>query len=133
MSEENVEVARRFFGFWPNRDFSAVEQFIHPDTVIDMSRNVFNPGIYRGFDGFRDWVAVVDETWDDFRSEPEEFVEVGDALVTAVRVSGTGRASGVQTEMLIFGVWRFRQGKVARYTGGYRDRDDALEAAGLGE
>ena len=133
MSQENVEVARRFFGFWPNRDFSAVEQFIHPDTVIDMSRNVFNPGIYRGFDGFRDWVAVVDETWDGFRSEPEEFVEVGDALVTAVRVSGTGRASGVQTEMLIFGVWRFRQGRVARYTGGYRDRDDAFEVVGLGE
>lgn len=133
MSEENAELARRFFGFWPDRDFSAVEDFIRPDTVIDMSRNVFNPGTYRGFDGFREWVAVVDETWDDFCPQPEEFVEVGDALVTAVRVAGTGRASGVQTEMLIFGVWRFHQGKVARHTGGFRDRDDALEAAGLSE
>ena len=133
MSEENVALARRFFGFWPDRDFSAVEEFIRPDMVIDMSRNVFNPGIYRGFDGFRDWVAVVDETWEDFRPGPEEFVEVGNALVTAVRVSGTGRGSGVRTEMLIFGVWKFDQGKVARYTGGFRDRDDALEAAGLSE
>jgi ketosteroid isomerase-like protein len=131
MSEENVEIARRFFGFWADRDFSAVEEFIRRDTVIDMSRNVFNPGIYRGFEGFREWVAVVDDTWDDFRPKPEEFVEVGDALVMAVRVSGIGRASGVRAEMLIFGIWRFDQGKVARYTGGYRDRDEALEAAGL--
>jgi ketosteroid isomerase-like protein len=133
MSEENVEIARRFFGFWPDRDFSAIEEFMDPDGVIDMSRNIFNPGIYRGIDGFRDWVAVVDETWDDFRADPEEFIEVGDALVTAVRVSGIGRSSGVQTEMLIFGIWRFDQGKVARFTGGYRDRADALEAAGLSE
>ena len=133
MTEENVEIARRFFAFWPDRDFSAVEEFIRADTIIDMSRNVFNPGIYRGFDGFRDRVAVVDETWDDFRPEPEEFVEVGDALVMAARVSGTGRGSGVRTEMLIFGVWRFHQGKVARYTGGFRDREEALEAAGRSE
>jgi ketosteroid isomerase-like protein len=133
MSEENVEIARRFFGFWPDRDFSAIEEFMGPDGVIDMSRNVFNPGIYRGFDGFQDWLAVVDETWDDFRADPEEFIEVGDSLVTAVRVSGIGRSSGVQTEMLIFGIWRFDQGKVTRFTGGYRDRDEALEAAGLSE
>ena len=25
MTEENVEIARRFFAFWPDRDFSAVE------------------------------------------------------------------------------------------------------------
>ena len=37
--------------------------------------------------GSGDWVAVVDETWDDFRADPEEFIEVGDSLVTAVRVS----------------------------------------------
>ncbi len=35
--------------------------------------------------------------------------------------------------MQIFGIWEFREGKVLRFTGGYRDRADALEAAGLSE
>jgi hypothetical protein len=35
--------------------------------------------------------------------------------------------------MLVFQVWEFREGKVVRLTGGFRERDEALEAAGLRE
>jgi hypothetical protein len=35
--------------------------------------------------------------------------------------------------MHLFNVWELRDGKVVRYEGGYRDRDEALKAAGLSE
>jgi hypothetical protein len=35
--------------------------------------------------------------------------------------------------MRVFHVWTFREGKVVRLTGGYRERAAALEAAGLRE
>jgi hypothetical protein len=54
-------------------------------------------------------------------------------VVVAVRISGKGRESRVQTEMRPFNVWTLRDSKVIRLTGGYRDRTDALEAAGLSE
>ena len=68
-----------------------------------MSRNVFNPGIYRGFDGFRDWVDVVDETWDDFARSPRSSSRWGTPSSRPFGFRVLGRASGVQTGMLIFG------------------------------
>jgi hypothetical protein len=53
MSQENVEVARRCSEFWTSRDFAYLAEVADPEVVIDMSRNVFNPGVYRGLDGFR--------------------------------------------------------------------------------
>jgi ketosteroid isomerase-like protein len=132
MSEENVEIVRRCYGFWTDRDFSPFPELAHPDVVIDLSRNVFNPATYRGLDGLRRWIEQVDEMWDSFLIEPEEFIDAGDSVFVASRISGRGRG-GVEAEMRAFAVWTLREGKVSRFRGGYRDRAEALEAAGLSE
>ncbi|MEK6272570.1 MAG: nuclear transport factor 2 family protein [Actinomycetota bacterium] len=132
MSQENVEVVRRCYELMTNRDFSAFPEVAHPDLVFDLSRNVFNPGVYRGLDGVRRFFEQVDEMWDGFEARPEEFINGGDHVVAAVRISGRGRG-GVEVEMQIFAVWMLREGKVVRVTGGYRERGEALEAAGLSE
>ena len=133
MSRENVEVVRRCYEYWTERDLSAFQQLAHPDVVIDLSRNVFNPAVYRGVDGFRHLVEQVEEMWEDFHIEPDELIDADDTVVSSVRLSGRGRGSGVETEMRLFGVWTFREGRVSRFAGGYRDRAEALEAAGLSE
>ncbi len=133
MSQENVEIVRRCYGFWAERDFSQLTEIFDPDVVIDLSRNVFNPDIYRGYDGFRRAVEVIDEVWEGLRIDPEEYVDAGKRVVAKIRISGAGRGSGVETEMKLFNVWTLRDGKVVQLTGGYRDRDEALEAAGLRE
>jgi ketosteroid isomerase-like protein len=131
MSQENVEIVRRCYEFWTDRDFSPFPEFAHPDVVVDVSRNVFNPCVYRGLDGFLAFVEQVDEMWEDFQIEPEELIDSGDQVVAAVRISGRGRGSGVEAEMQLVAVWTLCEGKVSRITGGYRDRAEALEAAGL--
>jgi ketosteroid isomerase-like protein len=133
MSEENVEVVRRVYGFWEDRDFSPIAERVHPDVVIDLSRNVFNPGIHRGLNGFRDFLHQIDEMWENFRITPDELLDAGDNVFAAYRISGKGRGSGIETEMRVFGVWTLRDGKVSLFTGGYRNRTEALEAAGLSE
>jgi ketosteroid isomerase-like protein len=133
MSEENLELVRRFYEFWPDRDFDAIEPYVHPDAVIDVSRNVFNPGTHRGIDGLRRFLDQIDEVWDDFQITPEELIDGGDIVVVSHRISGKGRGSGVHAEVVRFGVIAFRDGKVARFTGGFEDRAEALEVAGLSE
>jgi ketosteroid isomerase-like protein len=133
MSEENVETVRRCYEFWAKRDYSFIEDVVHPDGSIDLSRNELNPDIYRGYDGFLRWVRSVEEVWDQFTVVPDEFIDGGDHVFVAVRISGEGKGSGVEVDMRIFNVWTFRDGKVWRVAGGYRDRDQALEAAGLRE
>jgi ketosteroid isomerase-like protein len=133
MSQENVEIVRRCYGLGADRDFSTLSELAHPDVVVDLSRNVFNPGVHRGLDAFRHFVEQVDEMWEDFQIEPEEFIDAGDNVFVASRMSGRGRGSGVEVEMRAFAVWTLREGKVSRWRAGYRDRAEALEAAGLRE
>ena len=131
MSQENVEIVRRCTEYWASRDFSAIIEILDPNAVLDLSRNVFNPDVYRGVEGFRRWVLNVDEVWERFEAELEEIIDGDDHVVSAVRMSGRGRGSGVEVDMRVFQVWNFRGGKLVRLTGGYRDRAEALEAAGL--
>jgi ketosteroid isomerase-like protein len=133
MSEENVEIVRRCYESWPKRDYSFIEEVIHPDGALDLTRNQLNPEIYRGYEGFLRWIRSVEEIWDQFDVLPEEFIDAGDQVVVAIRRSGKGKGSGVAVDMLTFNIWAFRDGKVWRLIGGYRNREEALEAAGLRE
>jgi ketosteroid isomerase-like protein len=133
MSQENVEIVRRCYHDWARRNLSKLEAILDPDAVIDMSRNLFNPDVYHGHDGFRRWIAAIEDAWDDFEATPEEFIAGEGHVVTAVRISGRGRQSGAEVEMRVFNIWTLRDGKVVALTGGYRDRGEALEAAGLWE
>jgi ketosteroid isomerase-like protein len=132
VSQENVELVRRCFEAGKRRDYSALPDLTHPDFVLDLSRNIFNPDTYRGTQGVRLFFERVDEMWEKLEASPEEIIEAGDRAVTAVRMKGTGRDE-IHGEMLVFQVWEFREGKVVRISGGFRDKDEALEAAGLRE
>ena len=70
--------------------------------------------------------------WDELEVNAEEIIDGDDRLVVASRLKGVGR-DGVKANMLVFQVWEFREGKVVRLTGGFRERGEALKAAGLSE
>ena len=131
MSRENVEIVRRIYGHWARREWPLIPEFFDPDVEVDLSRNVFNPDTYRGHAGIGRLLQNVDEMWNDFRIEPTELVDAGDKVLATVRIGGTGKESGVEVEMQVMNVWTIRDAKVVRIAGGYRDRAEALEAAGL--
>jgi ketosteroid isomerase-like protein len=129
--QANVEIVRRVYRNWEQRDWTKIPELFDPEIELDLSRNVFNPAVYNGHGGLETYVSAVDEIWDDFRVVPAEFVCGGDVVVTAVTLHGKGKESGVNVEMQLFNVWTLRDSKVVRIVGGYRDRSEALEAAGL--
>ena len=129
MSDGNEETLRRVYRLWDEQDFDAMDELVDPEAVFDVSRNVFNPGVHRGLDGFREFARGIDEIWENFRVVLEEFAEVGDKIVVTHRISGRGRDSGVDAEMRLFAVCVFRDRRILRFTGGFRERDEALRAA----
>jgi ketosteroid isomerase-like protein len=133
MSQENVEIVRRAYEAMNNREFSLAPELLDPDVEFDLSRNILNPDVYRGYEGFERLVGVIEDVWNDFRFEPQELIDAGDHVVAGVTISGKGRASGVETQMHVFNIWTLRQRKVVRLAGGYRERAEALKAAGLQE
>ena len=132
MSQENVEIVRRCLEFWIRRDWSAALDLLDPTVEFDLSRNVFNPAVYCGTSGIERMVSVVDDAWDEFRANADEFIDAGDQVVAAITITGKGPGSGVEVSMQLFHVWTLRRSKVVRMVS-YRDRPEALEAAGLSE
>ena len=133
MSQENVEIVRRCNRFWGEGDSVQASELFDPEIVIDFSQNVFNPGVYRGYEGLMRLVMAVHEMWDTFKVETDEVIDAGETVVAAVRLSGRGGRSGVATGMRGFQVWTLRDGRVLRMKGDYRNREQALEAAGVRE
>ncbi len=58
-------------------------------------------------------------------------IDAGDKVLALVRVSGRGKASGVEVETHTWNVWTFRDGKPVEMTYFGDDRAAAFEAAGL--
>jgi ketosteroid isomerase-like protein len=119
------ELIRNAYEVWNIRDYDAIWELLDPEIEIDASSHALNPYVRHGHEGFRQMVEEVADAWDQWRLEPEEFIERGDRLVVAARVRARGRGSGVELDQVVYNVWMLRHGKVTRLAF-YADRDQAL-------
>ena len=131
MSQENIEIVRRTYELWANGKWSSIPELFDPEVEVDLSRNVFNPDTYRGYSGLEEILRGIEEMWDDFEIVPTEVIEAGENVVATITMSGRGKESGVAVSMEVMNVWTIRDSKIVRVVGGYRDRAEALRAAGL--
>jgi ketosteroid isomerase-like protein len=87
--------------------------------------------VFRGRDGLKRWTAKTREIWDEWRFEPEQFIQADDGLVLVlVHLVAEGCLSGVRLERDTAHVWALEDGKVTRCEV-YLDRAEALDALGL--
>jgi ketosteroid isomerase-like protein len=131
MSERHVETLRRIYGRWGGGDFRAGEELYDPEITLVLRPEFPEPGEYRGQKAIRKYMR--DDFLRDFDQAAisgEEFIAAGDSVVVRVRQSATGPGSGARVEMRYFQVWTFRGDRVIRIES-IRERDEALEAAGL--
>ena len=124
MSQENVEVVRRFLVL------EVDEALTYADPNI-----VWNPAeesAAEGHDAVRASLVRWKGEWDDYELLPEEFEHVGDRVVVAVRMRARGRASGIPVDARFYDVYTLRQGKIVRMDQ-FTEQAEALEAVGLTE
>ena len=137
MSQENVEIVRRFYEAFATYGFGA-----SPDIYHDLGHpdaELVPPAIYPdtepsyiGFEGMQRWFRQLDEMWDDWGFEAERFFDVGDRVVVFVRVSATGTQSQAAITVSSAHVFTLRAGRIALFQI-FLDRQEALEAVGLSE
>jgi ketosteroid isomerase-like protein len=133
VSEENVEIVRRVIDARNRGDREAAFAYAAPDIEFDYSGSA-GPwaGIYRGVAATQRLWDGMDEVFSEFRWEPEEFIDAGEAVVVIMRFHSRGRGSGVETVSRGAQVYWLNDGKVVRYRQ-CQNRAEALEAAGLPE
>ena len=131
MAQENVEIVRRGYEHF-NRSGEIDFSVLDPEIVYDLSRRTFDPLVFRGHEGVREFLRLIREQWGSRRIEPQELIDAGDNVVASVRLVGVGRQSGAETTANTAHVWTCREGKIVRLTV-FQTMEEALEAVGLRE
>jgi ketosteroid isomerase-like protein len=131
MSQENVELVRRAYDAMASADIDATLQYLDPAIELHVSDAYFDaPHTYRGHEGYRELVAAQVEVFDEFRAEPERFLDTGDQVLAIVRAGGRARASGVEVSARFGHLLTIRNRKAVRFQE-FKDPEEALRAAGL--
>jgi ketosteroid isomerase-like protein len=132
MSQENVEVVRRFLEAYNRRDFETINELIDP-TFEFRSRFVGIESVHRASEGFpHTYFNMLDEAYDHFEVVLSEFIDVGAAVLTAGHAEWRGKASGAEGQTPVLPAFWLRARKVFRAET-FTDRAEALEAVGLSE
>jgi len=131
MSQENVEIVREVLEAQRRQDWQAFRNLYDPDIAWEDASGLWGDwGKRRGFEDVQDAFMTWFEAFEHASFELEDVVDVGDDVVTFIRISGRGRESGLVVDQRIPTVWTLRDRRVVRVRG-YRDEAEALEAAGL--
>ena len=136
MSQATIENFQRGTAAYNRGDWTAALATMVPDVEFDLTRAAPDGETYRGYEGVKVFWGMLRDVFGDFQIDPEEIIDAGDRLFTRIRLRSTGKASGAATEDLLYQVWA-----VTAHEGGvkgtravfFRERADALEAAGLKE
>ena len=136
MSQENVEIVRRLYAKWEDEIFQLDDEMIFdlidPEVEWDVSRRIFDPGVYHGHDGVREFVDGLRDVWESGRIEPLEFIPAGEEVVVPVRLAFVSKTERQPVTANAAHLWTMRDGKVIRHCV-FQTRAEALEAAGLRE
>ena len=103
MSQENVEVCKRALDLinrlGPTAGVEAALEYVDPEGVMESAIVSGAEGnTYRGHDGFRAWAAESEEAFEELRSTPKEFRDLGDRVLMLGHVLVRGRESGAVVE-----------------------------------
>jgi ketosteroid isomerase-like protein len=139
MSEENVEMLRRSYAAYnaamgapnPREAIRAfLERFSDPEIAWEPPPIGVERQIYHGIDGVMEFFEQVLEAFERVRQVPERFIDCGAQVLVFVRTEARERTAGLEINEQWAHLITLRDGKVVRLQQ-FRERDEALEAAGL--
>jgi ketosteroid isomerase-like protein len=132
MSQENLELVKRAVEAINQGDIEGYLACCTQDVQL-VTPVAEVAGAYDGPDGIRRFFTDIRDAAPDFKIVVESLEAVGpDHVLGFMRVTGTGRASGIPIENPTGNVYDFADGKIMRIRV-FFDREEAIGAAGLSE
>ncbi len=136
MSQEQVELVRRFIDAFNRRDRETFAHLLHPEVEWHtfMTPLLGIPETIHGRDELvRVTFEVIPEALDDWHSVSLEVKELaGGQVLSVARYEAQGSSSGAETTMGSTAIYRFDSGMIV-HVREFRTRAEALEAVGLSE
>ena len=128
--KETERLLRGFYEGLNRGDVDAAIELCGPDVEVYKDPQVVGVLAPRGHAEVAQYLRSWLDTWDLYRTEPEEFFESGDQVVAFVALQARGKGSrfDIQEEVAdVFTVTNDRIGSLRLYV----DRRKALQAAGV--
>ena len=94
MSEESLQLARRAFEHFAKTGEPQWETIDADVEVYD--HDIPDAGVYRGHQGYANWLADWGEAWSEFSLDPERWIDADDSIVFIFRLTAKGRGSGIE-------------------------------------
>ena len=131
MSQEDVVLVRRSIEtFLAGRVDEAIELYYKPDGVFISRYGALEGGTYVGIEGAREYLALMDDAWEQYERELEDVIDGEDAVVAILTIKAKARASGVEVDRRIGMVYTVEDGRIAKMVS-YPSVEEALAAVGL--
>src|SRR5438034_4136917 len=100
MSQENVEVVRRFYRAWNRCEEETQTEAFVPEIefrTAGLASPVGLDAVYYGHAGLRKFTQEFREPWEQLFVDPERIIEHGEQVVALLRLRGKGR-DGIEVE-----------------------------------
>ncbi len=132
MPDRNTEIVRRIIDRTNDGRLDEALRDVAPDATLDWSSSEGpDGGIYRGQEGWREWISGRSLDLVDARFDVVELLDAPpDSVVLVAYMRGRGRLSGLEIEALGAAVWTLAGGRVTGLKM-HQTRDEAVRAAGL--
>jgi ketosteroid isomerase-like protein len=133
VAHSNAQIVGDMYAAFNCGEAAAAREALHPDAELHQPPEVIDSDSYYGREEFlRGFVLWLSE-WQQARFEPLEVSEEQDCVLMRVRVSGTGKASGLHGTREFFHAWTVRDGKPHRcFVRSSREAAIAAARAGRG-
>ena len=131
MSQENLEILRRWIDAWNRGDLDTHARLFEVDAEVITDPSWMEPGPFKGRTAIRRWYEGLRESWGG-RDEAvlTELFAVSGQVVARWDGKVRGRASGIDTRLDLTAVNLVEAGRIVRQQY-YFDHAEALKALGL--
>jgi ketosteroid isomerase-like protein len=129
--QSNADLVRDAFERWNRREHESLLQVIDPDVEINvLSSELSGGGPYRGHDGYREWTAVMEDSFDVWQIHPKVFREHGDQVLVLGHMHIRGRASKLELDQETGWIVEVHNGKMTRLQA-FLSHEEARSASGI--
>jgi ketosteroid isomerase-like protein len=122
----NVEIARRGFEAYNAGDLETVLALLHPE--VELHSVMGNVGTFYGREGFLEWSGTWEEAWEEFVSEAQEIVPVGERHVIVKANQRARGRDGIEVTMRPAFAYELGDGELCSRMGLYFTFEEALAA-----
>jgi ketosteroid isomerase-like protein len=129
MSDSNVEKVRDFIAAYNRRDFDAAVEWFDPQIEWVLPERQSSDSCVGPEEVKRFWEGL-DNTFEELRLDPQEYVDAGERVATRLRYYGHGKGSGLKIETELYHqVATFSGEQIVRMEY-FASWEEALEAVG---